>query len=128
MEITVDFPGGKKVNARVRDFTIATDQAKESGGEGSAPEPFLYFLAALATCAGHYARSYLDHHGLPWKGMKLIQRHEFDPKTHRLARVEMKFFFPPELEEKHRQAALRAAGNCAVKKVLEAPPEFAITF
>ena len=40
MEIEVTFPAGKRVDARVGAFTIATDQPVESGGEGSAPAPF----------------------------------------------------------------------------------------
>jgi ribosomal protein S12 methylthiotransferase accessory factor len=49
--INVSFPGGKKVIAQMGDKLIATDQSVESGGEGSAPEPFTLFLASLATCA-----------------------------------------------------------------------------
>ena len=52
MEIMVSFPGGKKVDAHFEGFTVQTDQPTSNGGEGSAPDPFSYFLASLATCAG----------------------------------------------------------------------------
>ncbi|HSO23567.1 MAG TPA: hypothetical protein VLT81_11690, partial [Chondromyces sp.] len=52
--MTVRFPGGARVEADYNGFEIATDQARDSGGEASAPEPFDLFLASIATCAGIY--------------------------------------------------------------------------
>lgn len=37
MEMTVTFPGGKRVQAQVLGHTLQTDQAPEAGGKGSAP-------------------------------------------------------------------------------------------
>ncbi len=54
MTMEIVFPGNKKVNARYRGFTIETDQAREEGGDGSAPEPFDLFLSSMGTCAGIY--------------------------------------------------------------------------
>ena len=42
----------KKVNALYKGFTIKTDQSKENGGNGSAPEPFDMFLTSIGSCAG----------------------------------------------------------------------------
>ena len=53
--IDVQFPGGKKIDAKIGDVLINTDQSVMAGGEGSAPEPFQLFLASIATCAGIYA-------------------------------------------------------------------------
>ena len=50
----VTFPGGKRVDAEYGGFTVRTDQPPQSGGEGSAPQPFDLFLASIATCAGIY--------------------------------------------------------------------------
>ena len=47
----VYFKGKKQVFAEVNGFTIKTDQAIASGGEGEYPEPFTLFLASLGTCA-----------------------------------------------------------------------------
>jgi len=52
MELVISFPGGKRVDAQVGDFTLRTDQPKDHGGDGSAPEPFALFLASIGTCAG----------------------------------------------------------------------------
>ena len=48
----VYFPGAKKVNANYKGFAIETDQAKQEGGEGRAPEPYTLFLASIDTRAG----------------------------------------------------------------------------
>lgn len=44
MTMQVVFPGGKRVNALYKGFTIETDQSREGGGGGAAPEPFDLFL------------------------------------------------------------------------------------
>ena len=38
MDIVVTFPGGKRVDAQAGAFTLKTDQPRDHGGEGSAPE------------------------------------------------------------------------------------------
>ena len=55
VDIDVQFPGGKRVDATFKEFVVATDQPRAEGGQGSAPEPFDYFFVAIATCAGIYA-------------------------------------------------------------------------
>src|SRR5205085_1350392 len=54
MELTVYFPGQKKVEVAVGPFVVHTDQSIAHGGEGTAPEPFTLFLASLGACAGVY--------------------------------------------------------------------------
>lgn len=46
--VIISFPGGKKVDATIGNFTIRTDQAAKYGGESSAPEPFNLFVIDLA--------------------------------------------------------------------------------
>ena len=64
-------PGGKKVNALYKSFTIRTDQSKEYGGEESAPEPFDMFLASIGTCAGINVVVFCQKRGIPTKKIKL---------------------------------------------------------
>ncbi len=40
MDMKISFPGGKKVDADYKGFTIKTDQPRHEEGDGSAPEPF----------------------------------------------------------------------------------------
>jgi len=124
MEITVTFPGGKRVDAEMGGQVVRTDQPAAAGGEGAAPSPFSYCLASLATCAGFYVLSYLQARGLPLEGVRLTQRHETDPRTHRVTRVTIAISLPPAIPEKHHGPIVRAAETCAVKRLIEQPPEF----
>ncbi|MGC8764132.1 MAG: OsmC family protein [Acidobacteriota bacterium] len=126
MELTVTFPGGKRVDAQILGHTIKTDQAPEAGGEGTAPEPYLLFLASLGTCAGIYVLSFCQRRGLSTEGIFLRQRMDFDPSGGRLERVTLTIHVTPSFPEKYREALVRAADQCAVKKVLFDPPAFEI--
>jgi ribosomal protein S12 methylthiotransferase accessory factor len=126
LTITVTHEGGKKVDARVEGFTIRTDQMKESGGEGSAPEPFMHFLASIATCAGIYVVGFCEARDIPLDGIRLVQDHDFDEKTGRLLGVRLVIEVPETFPEKYHKALARVAGLCAVKKVMENPPAFDI--
>ena len=122
----VTFPGGKRVNASYDGFEIATDQCVESGGEGSAPEPFDYFLASLATCAGIYVLGFCHRRNISSDKIRLTQNWKREEKTHRLAKVHISIEVPDGFPEKYKGALVRAASQCSVKKVLENPPEFTV--
>jgi len=64
MDMEIVFPGGKKVNALYKGFTIPTDQSLLSGGQNSAPAPFDLFLASIGTCAGIYVLSFCQQRGI----------------------------------------------------------------
>ncbi len=124
--MTVSFPGGKRVNASYEGFEIATDQDTDSGGDGSAPEPFDYFLASLATCAGIYVLGFCQKRDIPHDGISLFQSWEREEKTNRLTKVRISIEVPPDFPEKYQKALVRAASQCSVKKTLENPPEFVV--
>jgi len=129
-EITITFPGGKKVNAEFDGRTIPTDQPTAGGGDDSAPTPFDYFLASLGTCAGIYVLSFCQQRGISTEGLALTQRMEFASNAEgksKLAKVAMKITLPPGFPEKYRNAIVKTAELCTVKKVLQDPPEFEIT-
>ena len=65
------FPGGKRVDVRVGDFVIQTDQSLKRGGEASAPEPFDLFLSSMAACAGIFALNFCTSRDLPTAGLGL---------------------------------------------------------
>ena len=130
MEIKITFPGGEKVNAEINSRIIPTDQPLSSGGEGSAPSPFDYFLASLGTCAGIYVLSFCQQRQIVTEGLALTQRMEFDSSEDgkkRLARVTIDIDLPPGFPEKYRNAVVKAAELCTVKKVIMNPPEFVIS-
>jgi ribosomal protein S12 methylthiotransferase accessory factor len=124
--MTVNFPGGKRVDAEYGGFTIRTDQSPKGGGEGSAPQPFDLFLASIATCAGIYVKGYCDARGIPSDGIALQMQVERDHAQHRVARLVLEITLPAGFPEKHREAVVRAADLCAVKKHILNPPAFEI--
>ena len=124
--MTVHFPGNKRVNAVYNGFEIATDQEIDSGGDGTAPEPFDLFLASLATCAGIYVLGFCQRRNIPHEGVSLKQSWERDEKTRRLTTIRIAIEVPPDFPEKYHAALVRAASQCAVKKTMEAPPEFQV--
>ncbi len=130
MEVKITFPGGEKVNAELNGRIIPTDQPVEDGGEGAAPSPFDYFLASLGTCAGIYVLSFCQQRRIATEGLALTQRMEFtaaEDGKRRLAKVAIEINLPPGFPEKYRNAIVKTAGLCSVKKVIMDPPEFVIT-
>jgi len=125
MDIDITFPGGKRVDARAGNFTIATDQPVEDGGEGSAPAPFTLFLASLATCAGLYVLGFCRARNLATDGIRLVQRTENDAGG-KLARVTIEVHVPPDFPERWREGVAHAAAACKVKKTLADPPAFVV--
>jgi len=126
LQIEVTHGGGKKIDAALGKFTINTDQAVDGGGEGSAPEPFGYFLASLATCAGIYVIGFCQARKIPTDGIALTQDHTFDEKTGKLLGVSLRIKVPESFPVKYRKPLARVASKCTVKRVIEDPPEFDI--
>jgi putative redox protein len=124
--MTVSFPGGKRVDALYDGFTIRTDQSPKGGGEGSAPQPFDLFLASIATCAGIYVKGYCDTRGIPTEKLGLEMHIERDHERHRVGKLVLEIKLPEGFPEKHREAVIRAADLCAVKKHILSPPAFEI--
>jgi ribosomal protein S12 methylthiotransferase accessory factor len=124
--MTVSFPGGKRVDALYDGFTIRTDQPPKGGGEGSAPQPFDLFLASIATCAGIYVKGYCDTRGIPTENLGLEMQIERDHEQHRIGKLILEIKLPEGFPEKHREAVIRAADLCAVKKHILNPPAFEI--
>ena len=127
MEISINFPGGARVDASFLGYTIQTDQAPQNGGDGSAPTPFHLFLASIGTCAGIYVLGFCRQRGLPSQGIRIIQQMQMDPTTGMINNIDLDIQVPPDFPEKYHDSLIRAAQLCAVKKHLENPPEFSIT-
>lgn len=124
--VSVTFPGGAAVTAHVDGFEIPTDQPEDNGGANSAPEPFMLFLSAIATCAGFYVQRFCQERKLPLEGLSMTLDIERNPDTRRLDKVKLALQLPAEFPDKYRQAVIRAAGMCSVKKAIVDPPEFEV--
>lgn len=123
-QLDVLFPGGKRVEVRIREFAIGTDQSIKVGGEATAPEPFDLFLASMAACAGIYALNFCRSRDLSTEGLALGMDWEPDKQQPEKARVRYRLKLPVGFPEKYRNGIVRAMDLCAVKKRIQTPPEF----
>ncbi len=125
-ELLVTFPGGKRVDAQLGSHLIRSDQPEAAGGAGSAPSPYELFLASVGTCAGIFVLSFCQQRGLTTDGIRIAQRAHHDPETGALAGVNLDIEVPASFPEKYREALVRVADQCKVKKAIERRPEFLV--
>jgi len=124
MEIT--FPGGKKVDANFKGFTIKTDQSVLGGGENSAPAPFDYFLASIGTCAGIYVLSFCQQRNIATDNIKIVEKISPDATGRGIGTIALEIQVPSDFPEQYKEAVIRSADLCAVKKYIHNPPKFEI--
>lgn len=122
MEMLIDFPGGARVDAHFGPFTVKTDQPPQS----SAPTPFATFLASIGTCAGIYVLGFCQQRGLSSEGIQILQRMHNDPFTGAVGKIDLEIQVPSTFPEKYKEALVRTAELCAVKKHFEKPPQFEV--
>ncbi len=127
LEMTVELGDNKRVDAGLRGFTIRTDQSVKAGGDASAPEPFMLFLASIGTCAGFYVQSFCNARKIGTDGVRIVQRMEWDAKGRKLTDLHIDIHVPPDFPDKYHAAVIRAADQCAVKKTILAPPNMHVT-
>ena len=125
-EMIVTFPGGKRVDARIGDHVVHTDQPVANGGDDSAPSPFELFLASIGTCAGIYVVGFCQKRNIPTEGIRIRQRTDVDPETGALTRVHIEIEVPPSFPERYRDALVRVADQCTVKRTIQAQPAFEV--
>lgn len=126
LEMTIEFPGNKRVDATVRDQVIRTDQSVKNGGDGAAPEPYTLFLASIGTCAGVYVQAFCRKRNIPTDGIRIVQTMEWADEKGPLTRIGLEIQLPPEFPERYRAAVIRAVDLCSVKKTIANPPEFVV--
>jgi ribosomal protein S12 methylthiotransferase accessory factor len=105
-----------RVTAQGGRYSVTTDQ------DGTAPSPFDLFLASIGTCAGFYVSRFCRSRRIDPAGIRISERIVSDPAGQQVERVEIAIGLPPGFPERYREAVLRAAGQCAVKRHLERPP------
>lgn len=122
-EIVITLPGGRRVDAQFPGHLIHTDQPRDNGGEDTAPSPFQLFLAAIGTCAGIFVQGFCAKRNLPTEGIRILERPTYDEKG-TLVKVDLEIQVPPSFPENYREALVRVADQCSVKKAIQAQPTF----
>jgi putative redox protein len=129
MEITVSFKGGRKVAAKAGGYEIMTDQPAVEGGEGSAPSPYMLFLASLATCGSYFVLDFCLARGIDPDSVKMKMDYFWDKEMKEKGEPpKFNFFIETDnsFDEKYLPALERAVSQCAVKKAIESVPVFAV--
>jgi ribosomal protein S12 methylthiotransferase accessory factor len=126
-KIEVTFPGGVRVDAAFKGFTVRTDQPVKEGGEGTAPSPFDFFLFSLATCAGYFIVAFCAERKIPTEGLSLAMTWDRSAETHLITIFRIAVTLPPGFPDKYKAAVLKAADQCTVKRHMLNPPAFEIT-
>lgn len=126
MEMDIYFPGNKRVFADYKGFTVETDQPEAAGGDNSAPAPFDLFIVSIGTCAGIFVLDFMQRRDISTEGSKLTLRGERDPETRLVSKIKIEITLPPGFPPQYREAVVRAAELCSVKRHIHQPPEFEI--
>lgn len=112
------FPGNKKIDVQFDNFLIKTDQARESGGDETAPEPFDIFLASLGACAGIYVKSFCDIRKMDTRKTRLFLSAFFNEGQKLLDRIEITLHVEQAFPQKYIKPIIKAMNTCAVKNQL----------
>ncbi len=123
MEMEIALTGGKKVEASFKGFTVQTDQPVKVQGDNSAPPPFDLFLASIGTCAGYYVLIFCQKRDLPTDDIKVLLKTEGEK---RVDKIKIEVILPASFPEKYKEAVIKSANSCTVKKHILEPPEFEI--
>ncbi len=114
----VTFPGNKKIDVKFDKFEIKTDQAKESGGDETAPEPFDVFISSIGACAGIYAKSFCDIRKIPTENMHIFVDVAFIEGQKLMEKLNITLYVNQQFPEKYIKAVIKTMNSCAVKKQL----------
>ena len=126
MEMEISFPGGKKVEATFGGHVVKTDQPVVDGGSESSPSPFELFIASIGTCTGFYVLSFCQRNNIPTEDLRLTARIERNPGTYLVEEIRIDIHLPSGFPEKYKNAVVKAAEVCSVKRHLERPPRIDI--
>lgn len=120
-ELVITLPGGKRVDAQVGRHVLHTDQPATNGGADSAPSPFELFLASVGACAGIFIQGFCEARGIPFDRIRIVERPRFGADRV-LAEVDLEVQLPEDFPSKYREAVLKVAEQCSVKKAISAQP------
>lgn len=124
-ELVIRLAGNRRIEAEVGAHTVRTDQPVDLGGEGSAPSPFELFLASIGTCAGVFVQGFCAKRGIPFEQIALRERVSYG-EDGSLASVDLEIQLPESFPEKYRDAVVKVAEQCSVKRAIHAQPLFKV--
>ena len=126
MDIEIVFTGNKKVEAHYKGHKIQVDQSINNGGDGTAPSPFDYFLTSIGTCAAYYVLHFCTQRNIPTDNIKVVQKMFRNDQEKRIEKIEIDINVPEDFPARYKEAIIKSANLCSVKKHILNPPEFEI--
>lgn len=126
MTVKVEFLENKKLKALFDGFEVLSDQPESGGGDNSAPSPFDYFPVATALCAAHFARAFCLKRDLDYTQISIEQKMERIEEGSAKRLITIEVGVPADFPEKYHKALLASVNSCAVKKLVQAGPEFEV--
>lgn len=122
MQVRIQYSGGVKFQATTRGHRVIADQPASNGGSDSGMTPPEYLLAALGTCAGHYAAQYLKNHSLPSGELEIAVSADKLKAPSRLGNFRIEVT-APGLDREGQAGMLRAVHACLVHNTLTQPAD-----
>ncbi len=119
MKITLLSDDRIRLDGRAGPLAVEADSAEMQYS------PFHMLASGLATCTYSVLASWGTHAKLPIDDIAIEVGWTFAEDPHRVGSMDVDVIWP-SLPEERRNAAVRAAGLCTIKKTLETPPQVAV--
>lgn len=114
MEVLVKFDGGTRFVATCDGHEAATGTGDDGDDSRDGMWPAQLFIASLGMCIGGYVASYCDHHGIPYRDLRVELHRETARAPSRTTRVEATIRLGESLSPKDAQAVLQVADKCHI--------------
>jgi len=119
MKITLLSDDRIRLDGRAGPLSVEADSAEMQYS------PFHMLASGLATCTYSVVASWATHARLPVDDLSIEVGWTFAEDPHRVGSMDVDLVWP-SLPAERRNAAVRAAGLCTVKKSFEMPPQVAV--
>ena len=123
MEMEIGFPGGQKIETRLKGETIVVGSDSENA---SGLEPLDLFFVSLGLCAAKYVMEFCRPRHIPHERARVLLRTEWSERTKMHTKVTIDITLPQEFPAKYRTAVMRSVDLCSVKKHIVEPPTFEV--
>ncbi len=124
-EIPIELVGKRRIDARVHDHLIRTDQPVARGGDNDAPTPFDLFLASIGTCAGIAVQTFCAMREIPYETIGLIERVALDDHGV-MTGVDLEIRLPEGFPQQYVNALHKVVSGCTVARSILARPSFTV--
>ena len=126
MDMEIILAEKQRVITKYKGFEILTDQPEIAGGDNAAPSPFDFFLISIGACAGWYVKFFCQQRNLSEEGIRVVMKTHRNPEKRMIDKMEIDIQLPADFPDKYRDAVVKAAEACTVKKHIKDAPEFSI--